>query len=39
MKKNYEIIMGLFGPGLKDKERPNANWYNNSILKIVMASD
>ena len=35
-EKNYEIIMGpLFGPGLKDKDRLNANWYNNSILKIV----
>ncbi len=35
-EKNYEIIMGpLFGRGLKDKDRLNASWYNNSILKIV----
>jgi len=34
--QNYETVFGqLFGPGLKDKERLNQNWYDNSILKIV----
>ncbi|MFI5154673.1 MAG: alpha/beta hydrolase [Chitinophagales bacterium] len=35
-EKNYETVMGpLFGRGLKDKDRLNSSWYNNSILKIV----
>jgi enterochelin esterase-like enzyme len=34
--KNYETILGpLYGHNLKDKDRLNQYWYNNSILKIV----
>lgn len=33
---NYENVLGqLYGRGLKGKDRLNAAWYNNSVLKIV----
>ncbi len=33
---NYETVLGpLYGRGLKGKDRLNAAWYSNSILKIV----
>ena len=32
----YEAVFGqLYGRGLKDKERLNKSWYDNSILKMV----
>jgi len=35
-EKNYETALGpLFGHNLKDKDRLNSSWYNNSVLKIV----
>jgi enterochelin esterase-like enzyme len=34
--QNYERILGqLYGRNLKDKDRLNQSWYNNSVLKIV----